>query len=110
MKDGNCEYVRDYYKIPAEIGRKITFKNKPGIITEDRGNYIGVTFDEDKPGIIYNVHPTDENLKYLDMGKVRKMTKAQKNYQEYLSAKDWFDGTLIEWSNFKKEQKCNSQI
>ena len=31
MKDENCEYVRDYYKVPAEIGRKITFKDKPGM-------------------------------------------------------------------------------
>ncbi len=40
----NYEYVRRYYGVPVCIGRKIIFKGRHGIITEDRGNYIGVNF------------------------------------------------------------------
>ena len=97
----NCEYVREYYKVPAEIGRRILFDERPGIIAEDRGNYIGVNFDKDKPGVILNVHPTDENLTYLDMGEVRKLTKSQKQYKEYKEA-DWYNGTFAEWLGIEK--------
>lgn len=54
------QYVRDYYGVPAEIGRRVTVSGRPGIIVEDRGNYIGVNFDSDKPGLVYPCHPTSE--------------------------------------------------
>lgn len=83
----NCEYVREYYGVTACIGRRVVAMGKPGIIAEDRGNYIGVNFDEDKPGVIFNCHPTYE-VEYLEMGKVRekKLTRSQKRYQEYLKS------------------------
>lgn len=81
----NCDYVRRYYQVPACIGRKIEFRGKKGIIVEDRGNYIGVTFDNEKPGCISNLHPT-YRVKYLGMGKIRKMTRAQARYREYLDS------------------------
>ena len=83
--NGNCEYVREYYGVPACIGRRVTIDGKPGIIVEDRGNYIGVTFDDAKPGTILNAHPTWK-VKYLDMGKVRPMTRSQRRYLDYLRA------------------------
>ncbi|MDH5394514.1 MAG: hypothetical protein OEY11_15120 [Gammaproteobacteria bacterium] len=81
----NCEYVRDYYQVPAVIGRIISHRGRSGIIAEDRGHYIGVNFDDDKPGHIYNVHPTDK-VEYKSIGKVRKMTRSQQRYQDYLRA------------------------
>ncbi len=78
-----CEYVRKHYGVDACIGRRITFRGKEGIIAEDRGHYIGVNFDEDKPGEVCNVHPTD-GVEYGDMGKVRKMTRSQKRYRDYI--------------------------
>ncbi len=86
----SCEYVKDYYRVPAEIGRRIEHDDNPGIIAEDRGHYIGVNFDKDKPGVVFNVHPTD-NVKYLEMGIIRKMTRSQKRYQDYLKVADCFD-------------------
>lgn len=75
----NCEYVRKYYGVPACIGRRVVAYGKPGIIAEDRGNYIGILLDEDKPGNINNYHPTD-GIEYLDeIGKVRPMTRSMKN-------------------------------
>ena len=93
---GNCEYVSETYGVPACLGRIISFKGRMGIIAEDRGNYIGVNFYEDKPWIIYNLHPTYE-VEYMGIGKIRKLTPSQKRYQEYLKAKEWFDGTFKEW-------------
>jgi hypothetical protein len=86
----NFEYVKKHYQVPACIGRIIEFNRKTGVITEDRGNYIGVNFDKDKPGVIYNVHPTD-NVKYLGIGKIRKITKSQQRYQDYLKVSDCYD-------------------
>jgi hypothetical protein len=86
----DCEYVKRMYGVPACIGRLITFKGKSGIIAEDRGHYIGVNFDEDKPGVIHNVHPTD-GVEYGGMGKIRKMTRGQKRYANYLKVADCYD-------------------
>ena len=86
----NCQYVREYYHVPARIGRRVEVNGKPGIIAADEGNYIGVNFDEDKPGVILNAHPTWK-VEYLGMGKVRKMTRAQKRYQDYLDVGDCYE-------------------
>lgn len=82
---GNCEYVCEYYDVPACIGRRIEFKGRPGVIAEDRGHYIGVNFDDDKPGSIFNVHPTD-NVKYLGLGPIRKLTRSQQRYKDFLKS------------------------
>lgn len=81
----NCQYVRDYYGVPACIGRRVIAYGESGIIAEDRGHYIGINLDKDKPGRVSNYHPTD-GIKYLDMGTVRKPTRSQQNYRDYLRA------------------------
>lgn len=92
----NCDYVRKYYGVPACIGRRVVAYGKPGIIAEDRGHYIGILLDSDKPGNVGNYHPVD-GIEYLDeMGRVRPMTRSQKRYREYLEA-DWFDGSFADW-------------
>lgn len=92
----NCEYVRNAYGVPACIGRRVIAYGKPGIIAEDRGNYIGILLDSDKPGHVNNYHPVD-GIEYLDeIGKARPMTRSQRRYQEYVDA-DWFEGTFGEW-------------
>ena len=77
------DYIIRTYGVPAEIGRRVVVDGQPGIILEDRGNYIGVNFDSDKPGVIKNAHPT-WRVEYGDMGKPRKMTRPQERYQRYL--------------------------
>lgn len=86
----SCEYVQKYYGVPACIGRRIFFKGRPGIIEKDRGHYIGVNFDSDKAGIVFNVHPTDD-VKYCGMDKIRKMTRSQKRYIDYLNVSDCYE-------------------
>lgn len=87
---GNCEYVQRHYGVPACVGRRVTVGGKPGVIAEDRGHYIGVNFDEDKPGVVHNAHPTWE-VEYLEMGKIRQMTRSQKRYAEYLEFADCYE-------------------
>lgn len=66
MNSAPCQYVRDHYGVPAEIGRRVLAYGKPGVIAEDRGHYIGVNLDGDKPGTVRNYHPTD-GVEYLEM-------------------------------------------
>ena len=86
----NCEYVQKNYGVPACIGRRVEVCGKLGIIVADRGNHIGVTLDDDKPGEIGNYHPTWK-IKYLDMGEIRRPTKSQARYQRYLRCDLEFD-------------------
>lgn len=95
----NCEYVRQYYGVPACIGRRVMVYGKPGIIAEDRGHYIGVNMDAHKPHQIENYHPTD-GVEYLGMGKVRKMTRSQQRYRDYLLEDS--SCTFAEWLKFKR--------
>jgi len=94
----NCEYVRQYYNVPACIGRRVKVYGEPGIITEDRGHYIGVTLDTDKPNRVSNYHPTD-GVEYLGMGKVRKLTRSQQNYRDFLHCD--LGCSFAEWLRFK---------
>ena len=89
----SCDYVRDYYGVPAEVGRRVTVSGKPGIIAADRGHYIGVNFDNDRPGVILNCHPTSEVV-YGSMDKVRKPSRHAARYQRYLEYGDRFDSFL----------------
>lgn len=86
----DCSYVRQHYSVPACIGRRVIVYGKPGVIAADRGHYIGVNFDADKPGVIRSAHPTSE-VQYLGMGTVRPMTRAQRRYERWLDVGDCFE-------------------
>jgi hypothetical protein len=90
----SCEYVREHYGVPAVIGRRVVVGGKHGIIAEDRGHYIGVNFDSDKPGVVCNAHPTSE-VEYGGMGVVRKMTRSRERYRDYCRADSSL--TFAEW-------------
>ena len=104
----NCEYVKRTYGVPAEIGRRVTVYGKPGIITEDRGHYIGVTLDSDKPGVVKNYHPTD-GVEYHGIGKVRRPSKWSQRYSRFLEYGHGFDSFLdyCRWDS-EKERSWNS--
>jgi len=38
------QYIKDRYKVPAEMNREVIVDGKKGVITKDMGNYIGVNF------------------------------------------------------------------
>lgn len=52
------DYVRERYKVPAEVGRRILYKGKPGVIVGVRGPYIRVRLDGET--YVGNYHPTWE--------------------------------------------------
>ncbi len=85
----NCQYICDHYNVPAHIGRRVIVHGKPGIIAEDRGHYLGVNFDHNKPGVIHNAHPTD-GVEYLEMGTIRKPSKGAARYQRFHEYGDRF--------------------
>lgn len=93
------EYIKNYYKVPAEFGREIMFEGKrKGIIVEDKGNYIGVNFYDTKPDVILPLHPISE-VEYLEtFGKVRKLTLSQRKYRQYLKSDCGY--TFIEWLKY----------
>ena len=98
----SCEYVRATYGVPAEIGRRVIVNGKPGIIAADKGHYIGVNFDSDKPGVVLNAHPT-WRVRYGDMGIVRKVSKSRARYLRYL--RDDTGETFGEWLKCKENSK-----
>ena len=104
----NCEYVKKYYGVQACIGRRVIAYGKPGIIADDRGHYIGILLDCDKPGDVNNYHPTD-GIEYLDqIGKVRPMSRSQKRYRAYLRDGDCFDSFIdfCKWYDNRHEEVC----
>jgi len=95
----DCEYVREYYNVPAQIGRRVIYNGNLGTIYKDGGNYIAVNFDTEKAGHTHNIHPEDEKLEYLGIGKIRKMTRSQQRYRDYLDADCGL--TFAEWIGVK---------
>lgn len=80
----NDNYVKDYYKVPNDVGRKVTYRERTGVIYEIRGQYVNVNFDDDKPARVSVIHPHDPELKFGDMGGViRKLTRSQQRYHEW---------------------------
>ncbi|CAB3850463.1 hypothetical protein LMG26846_01966 [Achromobacter insuavis] len=100
-----CDYVREQYGVPACIGRRVLVSGKPAIIAADRGHYIGINYDADKPGVVRNAHPTSE-VQYLGMGTVRPITRGQRRYLHWLEVADCFpDWKFGDWlkSEFARE-------
>jgi hypothetical protein len=60
-----CDYVRNYYGVPARVGMRVRAYGKEGVIVRKRENlhYIHVRFD----GSTFSVpcHPTD-GIEYLE--------------------------------------------
>lgn len=84
-------YVRRYYGVPAQLGRQVTVGGRSGIITADRGAYIGVTFDDDKPTSVLPCHPTSQVV-YGELRTPRPLTRSQKRYRDYLEVADAYEG------------------
>lgn len=87
------DYVKRHYGVPADIGRRVEVDGKPGIIAADRGHYIGVNFDADKPGVISNCHPT-WRVVYGEMGTIRKLTRSQMGTDTKI---EWAHHTFNPW-------------
>lgn len=92
------QYIKDRYKVPAEMNREVIVGGKKGVITKDMGNYIGVNFYENVTIEPLPCHPTWE-VQYLETFNykppIKKLTASQKRYREFkhadtsLSFREW---------------------
>lgn len=44
----SLQYIRDYYRVPAKRGRRVTVDGRPGVITGARDARLTVRLDGDK--------------------------------------------------------------
>ena len=99
------KYIKDYYKVPADMFREINMDGRKGIITEDLGNYIGVVFYDDKKLMPLPCHPTYK-IEYLGTFNYKppkpKNLASKQRYKDYLS----MDGnlTFAEYLRIKKKK------
>lgn len=102
-------YIREYYGVPATVGRRVIAYGKPGVIVGGcrSGPYIQVLLDEDKPGSDRPYHPTDQ-IEYLGAGRMRKMTRSQQRYKRYLEVCDCFDsfGDFLRYEQRQRSEAC----
>lgn len=99
------QYIQDYYKVPAEVGRRVEVKGNPtkqGVIVGSRNQYIIIHLDGEKKPRGY-FHPVD-GITYLEMGKVPKMTRSQQRWQRYQSLRECFDN-FAQFLAYEKDEK-----
>jgi hypothetical protein len=98
------EYIKEYYQVPADIGRRVIVDGKHGTIIKDMGNYIGVNFDSDKAGIASACHPTWE-VTYGEMGKIRKPSRSAARYQRYLASDGIYENfkQFLAWDDYHQK-------
>jgi len=96
------KYIKDRYKVPAEMYREVIINGKKGVITEDMGNYIGVNFYDNITIHALPCHPTWE-VQYLetfnDNPPIKKITASQRRYQDYL--REDSELTFKQWLGIK---------
>ena len=100
------QYIKDYYKVPADMHREVIVNGRKGVITEDKGNYIGVTFYDDKKRMPLPCHPTWE-VEYLDTFNDKppkpKNLKARQRYLDYLHLdSDMTFGEYLKGEHYKR--------
>jgi hypothetical protein len=82
------QYIKERYKVPAEMNREVIVDGKKGVITKDMGNYIGVNFYDNITAEPLACHPTWE-VQYLESFNhkppIKKLTSSAKRYREWLT-------------------------
>jgi hypothetical protein len=58
-----CQYVRDYYGVPARVGMHVTYCKAPGVITGGTSHVLVRLAGQRHSAVI---HPTDPDLLYLN--------------------------------------------
>ncbi len=96
-------YIQKHYGVPAERGRRIRYKGeKEGVIVASTGGYIMVVLDGEKATHRRPYHPTDQ-IEYLGMGTVPRLTASQRRYQQYLDADSGL--SFMEWLKWNQKSK-----
>lgn len=80
------KYIKDTYDVPADMFREVMIDGKKGVITEDKGHYLGVTFYHNS--LTLPCHPTwrTEYLETFNLVPLKpKNHKAKARYCHFLS-------------------------
>ena len=99
-------YIKKYYNVPADIGRKVIIDGKSGVIVKNDSHHLGVNFDSDKATVVSHCHPTWK-VTYLDeFGVIRQLTKSQQRYKRFLEYGDGFESFIdfCYWDAKKQRQ------
>lgn len=100
------DWIKNYYKVPADMYREVVVDGKKGVITKDMGNYIGVNFYDNITSDPFPCHPTWK-VEYLESFNenppIKKQTPSQRRYKAFLEA----DSSLSfrEWLGIKNKPK-----
>lgn len=78
----SLSYIRDYYKVPAEVGRRVVAYGKPGIIMGAINAYIGVVLDGD-PKRQQRPHHPEDGIVYGEMADKLPKPPPRNNYDLY---------------------------
>ncbi len=76
------QYIRDYYEVPAVIGRVVYYKDRRGVVCGSHGPHVKIWLEGDKNPGYY--HPTYELTWTDEIGPLPKLTRSQKMYRAYL--------------------------
>src|SRR3954464_16043682 len=91
-------YIKETYKVPAEMYREVLVDGNKGVITADLGNYIGVNFYDRETHEPSPCHPT-WRVEYLESFNekppILKLTKSKLRYRKFLSEDSGL--TFREW-------------
>jgi hypothetical protein len=84
VRDGYdpLQYVRDYYKVPAYVGRVVYAGGKRGVVVGASGPHLKVNLDGARHPGVY--HPTDSMRWTEETAPLPKRTRSQRNYDAYL--------------------------
>lgn len=81
------EYIKNYYKVEPKMFMEVIVDGRKGVITEDKGQYIGVVFYDDKKRMPVPCHPTWE-VEYLETFNYKppkpKNLKGKQRYLDFL--------------------------
>lgn len=80
----SLSYIRNYYKVPAEVGRRVVAYGKPGIIMGAINAYIGVVLDDD-PTRRQRPHHPEDGIVYGDMADKLPKPPRRSNYDKFQS-------------------------
>lgn len=100
------EYIRSYYRVPAETYREVVVNGRKGVITEAMGSYIGVRFyDSPQTHKSLPCHPTWK-VEYLEINPcppnskvTRAKRRAMERYRDFLASET--ELPFIKWLKLK---------
>lgn len=75
------EYIRNYYNVPAVVGRVVRYKDKRGVVSGASGPHVKVWFDGEKHDTV--VHPRDLEWSN-ELGPLPTLTRGRRNYRAWL--------------------------